>query len=55
MKNKRMIWYMEKAKKINDRQFSFRKQRNTIDTLSKITTRRRKKKTAVTLFDIEKT
>ena len=61
MKNKRLVWYLEKEKKIYDRQFGFRKQRSTIDAISKITTkildgfRRRKEKTAVIFFDIKKT
>ena len=36
MTNKRLIWYLKKEKKIDDRQFGFRKQRSTIDTISKI-------------------
>ena len=46
-------------KKIIDRQFGFRKQRSTIDTISKTTTKilndfRRKEKTAAIFFNIEK-
>ena len=46
-------------KKIDDRQFSFRKQRSTIHAISKITTKvldgfKRKEKTAATFFNIEK-
>ena len=36
MTNKRLVWYLEKEKKIDDRQFGFTKQRNTIDAISKI-------------------
>ena len=43
---------------MDDRQFGFRKQRSTIDVISKITKIldgfRRKKKTAVIFFNIEK-
>ena len=50
---------MEKENKIYTRQFGFWKQRNTIDAISKITTKilegfRRKEKTAAIFFDIEK-
>ena len=34
--NQRLVWYLEKKKKIDDRQFSFRKQRSTIDAKSRI-------------------
>ena len=58
MMNKRLVWYLEKEKKIDDRQFGFRKQRSTIDTISKITIiildRFKKKKTAAIFFGIEK-
>ena len=59
MTNKRLFWYLEKEKKIDDRQFGFKKQRNTINAISKITTKildgfRRKKITPVFLFYIEK-
>ena len=37
--SKRLVWYMEKEKKINGRHFDFRKQRSTIDPISKITTK----------------
>ena len=51
MINKRLFWYLEKEKKIHDRQFGFRKQTSTIVAISKITTKildgfRRKEKTA---------
>ena len=51
--------YLEKKKKIDDREFGFRKQRSTIDATSKITTKilygfRKKKKTAVIFFNIKK-
>ena len=36
--NKRLVWYLEKEKKIDDRLFGFRKQRSTIDAISKIIT-----------------
>ena len=36
MVNKRLVWYMEKENKNDTRQFDFRKQRNTIDAISKI-------------------
>ena len=39
MTNKRLFWYLERERKINDRQFGFRKQRSTIDAISKITTK----------------
>ena len=50
-----MVWYLEKEKKIDDRQFGFRKQRSTINAISKITTKildgfRRKEKTAMIFF-----
>ena len=59
MTNERLVWYLEKEKKIDDRQFGFRKQRSRIDATSKITTKildgfRRKQKTATIFFDIEK-
>ena len=59
MTNKRLAWYLEKEKKIYDRVFGFRKQRSTIDAISKITIKilyrfRRKEKTAAIFFDIEK-
>ena len=47
---------MEKKKEIDDRQFAFRKQKSTIDAISKIVYRlRRKEKTAAIFFNIEKT
>ena len=54
-----MVWYLEKEKKIDDRQFGFSKQRSTIDAISKITTKlfngfRKKEKTAAIFFDMEK-
>ena len=46
---------MEKEKRINDRQFGFRKQRSTIDARSKTFDGfRREEKTAAIFFDIEK-
>ena len=56
MINKRLIWYLEKEKEINDRQFDFRKQRSKIDAISKITTKildvfRRKEKTVAIFFN----
>ena len=36
MINKRLVWYLEKEKKIDDRQFSFRKQKITLNGISKI-------------------
>ena len=58
MTNKRLVWYLERERKIDDRQYSFRKQ-STSDTISKITTKtldgfRRKEKTAAIFFNIEK-
>ena len=54
MTNKRLVWYLEKEKKIYDIQFGFRKQRSTIDAISKILHEfRRKEKTAAIFFDIE--
>ena len=56
--NKRIVWYLEKEKKIDDRQFGFRKQRSTIDAISKITKILngfgRKEITAAIFFDIKK-
>ena len=59
MTNKTLVWYLEKEKEMDDRQFGFRKQRSTIDSISKIKTKilngfMRKKKTATIFFDIEK-
>ena len=59
MINRRLVWSLEKENKIDTRQFGFRKQRNTMDAISKITTKilegfRRKEKTAAIFFDIEK-
>ena len=58
MTNKGLVWYLEKEIKIDDRQFGFRKQRCTIGAISKLTKIfdgfRRKEKTTVILFDIEK-
>ena len=59
MKNKRLVWYLEKEKKIDDRQLGFRKQRSTVNPISKITAKvldgfRRKEETAAIFFDIEK-
>ena len=59
MRNKRQVRYLEKENKINDRKFGFRKEKSTIDAISKITTKifnrfRRKEKTTVIFFDIEK-
>ena len=39
MTNKKLVWYLEKEKKIDNRQFGFRKQRITIDAISKIVTK----------------
>ena len=39
MSNKRLVWYMEKEKIIDARQFSFRKQRSTVNAISKLTTK----------------
>ena len=33
MTNKRLVWYLEKEKKIDERQFGFRKKRSTIHTI----------------------
>ena len=60
MTNKRLVWYLKKEKKIDERQFGFRKQRSTKDAISKITTKildgfRRKEKTATIFFNIENT
>ena len=60
MTNKRLVWYLEKEKKIDDRQFGLQKQRSTIDAISKLTTKifdvfRRKERTATIFFDIDKT
>ena len=46
MTNKKLVWYLVKEDKINERQFGFRKQRSTIDAISKILDGfRRKEKT----------
>ena len=34
MTNKRLVWLLEKERKIDNRQFGFRKQRSTIDAIS---------------------
>ena len=57
MKNKKLgIW--KRRKKIDDRQFGFRKQKSTIDAIAKITKVlvefRRKEKTAVSLLILRK-
>ena len=39
MTNMRLVWYLEKEKYIDDRQFHFRKQRSIIDAISKIKTK----------------
>ena len=59
MTYKRLVWYLEKEKKIDDRQFGFRKQRSTIAKISKITIKflekfRRKEKTAAIFFNSKK-
>ena len=59
MTNKRLVWFLKNEKKIDDRQFGFRKQRSTIDVISKITIKifygfKRKEKTATIFFDIGK-
>ena len=55
IKYKKRVWYLEKEKKIDDKQLGFRKQRSSIDAISKIFDKfRRKEKTAVIFFDIEK-
>ena len=59
MVNKRLVWYLEKEGRIDERQFGFRKQRSTIDAISKITTKiingfRDKQGTSAIFFDIEK-
>ena len=48
MTNKRQVWYLEKERKIDDRQFSFRKQRNTKTKI--LHGFRRKEKTAIFLY-----
>ena len=35
--HKRLVWYLEKENEMDDRQFCFRKQRSTIDIISKTT------------------
>ena len=59
MTNKRLVWYLENEKNIDESEFSFRKQRSKIDKMSKVTTKilhgfRRKEKTAAIFFDFEK-
>ena len=47
--------YLEKDKKIDNREFGFRKKRSTIDAISKILDGfRKKEKIAAIFFDIEK-
>ena len=57
-RSKRLVWYLEKEIKIDKRQFGFRKQKRTIDAISKIKTKilngvRKKEKTAAIFFNIE--
>ena len=60
MTNRRLVWYLEKEKEIDERQFGFRKQRSAIDAISKITTKilngfkRKERERAVIFFNIEK-
>ena len=55
MTNKRLVWYLEKEKKIDDRQLDFRKQKSTKDAISKILNGlRRKEKTVEIFFDMKK-
>ena len=55
MTNKRLAWYLEKKKKINERQFGFRKHKSIIDVISKILDGfQKKKKTTVIYFNIKK-
>ena len=59
MTNMRLVWYLEKEKKINEGQFGLKKQRSTIYAISKITRKildgfKRKQKTKAFFFDIEK-
>ena len=59
MTNKRLVWYLEKKKKIDDRQVGFRKQKSIIDAISNKTTKilerfRRREITAAIFFDAEK-
>ena len=55
MTNKRLVWYLEKQKQIDDRQFVFI---STIDEISKLTKIldgfRRKEKIAAIFFNIKK-
>ena len=51
MTNKRLIWYLEKERKINERQFVFRKKYHRRNIKKKQGFR--KEKTAVILFDTD--
>ena len=58
MINKRLVWYLEKERKKDDRKFGFRKQRSTIDAMLKkkiLDWFRRKEKTTAIFFYTEKT
>ena len=55
--NERLVLYLEKEKKIDDRWFGFRKQRSTTDTILKIALQILngfRSKTAAIFFDIKK-
>ena len=52
MTNKRLVWYPEKEKKVDDRQYGFRKQRSAISKI--LGGFKRKEKTAAFFVDIEK-
>ena len=60
MINKKLIiWYLEKKKKIDNKQLAFKKQKSTIFSIIKIKTKnldgfRRKEKTVAIFFDIGK-
>ena len=55
MTNKTLVWYVVKENKIDEREFGFRKQRNTKGTMSKICDGfRRKEKTVAIFFGINK-
>ena len=50
MINKRLVWYLERRKKIVERQFVYRKQRSKIDAISKITAKIEKRENSNNLL-----
>ena len=55
MKNKILVWFLEKIEKIDNRQFCFRKQKSILKIITKFLNGfRRKEKITAMYFDIEK-